>query len=65
MKADDCILDNDSNKHGKRLYGTDLVVKSPEIIKDINKPTIILRAGVYNDEIREQILFINPSALIV
>jgi hypothetical protein len=61
----DCILDNDSNKHGKRLYGTDLVVKSPEIIKDINKPTIILRAGVYNDEIREQILSINPSALIV
>ena len=61
----DCILDNDTNKHGKRLYGTDLVVKSPEIIRDIIKPIIILRAGVYNKEIREQILSINPSAVVV
>lgn len=61
----DCILDNDTNKHGKRLYGTDLVVKSPEIISDIKKPIIILRAGVYNDEIKEQVLSINPSAVVV
>lgn len=29
-----CILDNDPHKQGKRLYGTDLRVSSPRILKD-------------------------------
>ena len=60
-----CILDNDDKKHDKRLYGTSLIVKSPDILNDHNKPVIILRAGVYNNEIKEQILKINPSAIII
>ena len=51
-----CLLDNDPDKQGKRLYGTNMIVKTPKIIKDIPSPIIILKAGVYNDEIKEDII---------
>ncbi len=50
------ILDNDPNKQGKRLYGTKLKVASPKILADIESPVIILKAGVYNQEIMTNIL---------
>jgi hypothetical protein len=50
------ILDNDLNKQGKRLYGTELMVESPGIIKNIERVKVILKAGVYNQEIKAQIL---------
>ncbi len=50
------ILDNDSNKQGKRLYGTSLNVHSPKKLKDQNSPIVILKAGVYNEEIKKDIL---------
>jgi SAM-dependent methyltransferase len=53
----DCIIDNDSNKQGKRLYGTNLKVFSPNILnKDDSDPVVILKAGVYNQEIKKDIL---------
>lgn len=56
------LLDNDPNKQDKRLYGTSLQVKSPKILKDIKEPVIILKAGVYNNEIKKDILEnINPN----
>ena len=51
-----CLLDNDINKQGKRLYGTNMIVESPKILADIKNPIIILKAGVYNDEIKRDIL---------
>ena len=51
-----CLLDNDINKQGKRLYGTNMMVKSPKVLKDIKNPIVILKAGVYNDEIKRDIL---------
>jgi hypothetical protein len=51
-----CILDNDKNKHGKRLYGTAMNVASPAVLRDVDHPVVILKAGVYNDEIRKDIL---------
>ncbi|ABL02610.1 hypothetical protein Rmag_0896 [Candidatus Ruthia magnifica str. Cm (Calyptogena magnifica)] len=51
-----CLLDNDPNKQGKRLYGTDMQVASPEILKNIENPMVILKAGVYNNEIKKDIL---------
>ena len=50
------ILDNSDIKHNKRLYGTNLIVKSPKILKEYQKPIVILKAGVYNDEIKTDIL---------
>ena len=52
----ECILDNDANKQEKRLYGTSLMVRSPGILKDVKNAAVILRAGVYNKEIKKDIL---------
>ena len=51
-----CLLDNDINKQGKRLYGTNLMVKSPKVLTDIKNPIVILKAGVYTSEIKKDIL---------
>lgn len=59
------ILDNDTKKQGKRLYGTDLTIQSPEVLRDIDSPTVILRAGVYTEEIKDQILNINSTTRFV
>jgi len=50
------LLDNDIKKENKRLYGTSLISKNPKILKDIPEAIVILRAGVYNDEIKNDIL---------
>lgn len=50
------LLDNDPQKHGKRLYGTSKTVCSPEVLRSIPRPTVILRAGVYSQEIKTAIL---------
>ena len=51
-----CVLDNDTSKQGQRLYGTNLKVSSPKILKHINCPTVILKAGQYTEEIKKDIL---------
>ena len=55
------VLDNDPNKQGKRLYGTDLTVESPNILKDLERGTVVLKAGVYNEEVKRQITDINSN----
>ena len=48
------------------LYGTDLKVKSPKILKKYKFPTVILRAGPYNSEIKKNILkFINKKTTFI
>lgn len=60
------LLDNDPNKQGKRLYGTNLMVQSPKVLQGVNNPSVILKAGVYNDEIKQDILGnINPRAVFL
>lgn len=59
------ILDNDPKKHDKRLYGSDLYVKSPSCLKDIASPIVIVRSGVYTKEIKESLLKINPSIIFI
>jgi hypothetical protein len=56
VKRIDCIIDNDFNKEGKRLYGTDFKVFSPKILRNDNDPVVILKAGVYNQEVKKDIL---------
>lgn len=49
------ILDNSPLKQGKRLYGTNLIVESPKVLSDKNGAIIILKAGIYNNEIKKDI----------
>jgi hypothetical protein len=61
-----CLLDNDTKKHGRRLYGTMLNVASPIILADATNPIVILKAGVYNEEIKKDILEnINDSTIFL
>jgi len=53
-------LDNSGLKQGKRLYGTNLIAQSPEVLRDKGQVNVILKAGAYNDEIKQQLLTINP-----
>jgi hypothetical protein len=57
--------DNDSNKWGKRLNGSELLVQSPEIIGKYDTPLVILRAGAFQEEISSQLKRINSSVIIV
>lgn len=50
------LLDNDKNKQGKRLYGTSLKVHAPAVLRAESTPAVILKAGIYNDEIKADIL---------
>lgn len=58
------ILDNDINKQGKRLYGTELYVESPNILSNKKNTLIILCAGLYNEEIKTNLLKINNNLTI-
>ncbi len=58
------ILDNSKLKIGRRLYGTEFMINSPEILRNKGKVNIILKAGIYNEEIASQILSINRDAII-
>ena len=55
------ILDNDKNKINNYLYGTKFKIYSPDILQKLKSPCVILRAGSYNDEIKKQLLKINPK----
>lgn len=60
------ILDNDPHKQGKRLYGSNLNVHAPAVLGAHPRPIVILRAGVYNAEIREAIVSgINPDVVFL
>jgi hypothetical protein len=49
------ILDNDKSKQGRRLYGTTLQVHSPAILTGAGPTNIVLKAGVYCNEIQDDI----------
>jgi len=66
LKSDKIIsvLDNSPTKQGKRLYGTNLLVESPKILKGEGPINVILKAGIYDEEIKKDILEnINPEVI--
>lgn len=69
LKLDDthlkCILDNDRQKQDKRMYGTNYLVKSPECLAGLESPIVVLRGGVYSEEIKQSILKINSTTVFV
>ena len=66
MKNIKSILDNDTLKQGRRLYGTNLMVESPKVLIGLKSPVVILNAGAYTEEIKSDILdHINGKAIII
>lgn len=59
-----CILDNSDLKNGKRLYWTPFTVQKPWIVQWKSKVAVILKAAIYQEEIRKQLLEINPNVEI-
>ena len=58
------IVDNCVDKHNKYLYGYNLKIFSPYILKDTNS-IVILKNGYYIEEIKSQILDINSNTIIL
>lgn len=50
------VLDNDVLKQTHRMYGTDLMVLSPKVLADEERPLVICMMGAYTSEIEEDIL---------
>ena len=59
------IIDNDKTKQKYNLYGTNVEIVSPNVIKDYDNPTIIVKAGIYTQEICSQLLKINPNLNLI
>jgi len=57
------ILDNNTEKQGRRLYGTNLIINSPKVLGDCVDPTVIIRAGSYTNEIVCGIMKINKDTI--
>ena len=47
------------------MYGHDLFVRAPAAIKNIDRPVVVLRTGVYDDEIASQLIAVNPGVVIL
>lgn len=56
------ILDNSKEKQDHTLYGTNMMVKSPDILAEKDKCVVITsHSGIYQDEINAQLIKINPN----
>lgn len=53
--AIECVIDNDPEKHGMRLYGTELKVYGSSKLSEYKNAAIILHAGWYHEEIKQGI----------
>lgn len=59
------VLDNDPTKQGRRLYGTSLKIESPEILRNLKNPIVVVRAAQYTSEIVRGIRQINLKVIII
>ena len=59
------FLDNDISKQNKYLYGTNVLTYPMEYISKFNNIDIILHAGPYSDEIRQQLLSYNTNINLI
>lgn len=58
------ILDNDYTKIGRRLYGTNLNIFPPQKIVNEDSPIVIVDAGEYSKEIKDQLLNLHHNVVI-
>jgi len=59
------VVDNATDKHGKRLYGTELIVYPFDIVKKYKSPLVIIPPSPYAGEMIEQVLTLNASSQII
>lgn len=65
VDAIEAILDNDKKKQGLRMYGTNLWVEDPSILRHLEEPSVILMASQYQDEIKRELFAINSKVKIL
>lgn len=67
LKVDkiNCILDNSKEKNKQRLYGTNLIVEFPDIIKNNKNCAVILKVASYQEEIKKQLYELNKDVVII
>jgi SAM-dependent methyltransferase len=58
------IIDNSELKQGRRLYGTGLSISAPGVVAAASPVAVILKAGQYQAEVRDQLLSFNPAVII-
>ena len=58
------ILDNDPEKENKKVYGTNFIVKNPNIIKNKENVGVIVKAASYQEEIETQLYKLNKNLII-
>lgn len=59
------IIDNSKEKEGLKLYGTDLIVRNPSIIKGMEKVIVIVKAASYQKEVEKQLRELNKDVIII
>ena len=59
------VLDNATAKIGRRLYGTPYEVFHPEVIRNLRKVRVIIKAASYQGEIKKQLLELNGNVEII
>ena len=60
-----CIIDNDHKKQGKRLYGTNLIVRAADCLSKEFNPIVVVRCGPYSEEIKASLININPNTKFI
>jgi len=50
------IFDNDTQKHGKSLFGCDAIINPPDKILESNFDLILITTYFFDKEIKEQLL---------
>lgn len=59
------IIDNAVSKQNQRLYGTKLLVYPPQVIAEFSSVCVVLKASHYQQEIKSQLLEINPDTIVL
>jgi hypothetical protein len=59
------VLDNSLDKKNKRLYGSELKINTPDVIRTNDYPVVILKVGQYQEEIKRQLLNLNSNVKII
>jgi hypothetical protein len=59
------IIDNAESKQNERLYGTKFLVYPPKIIAEFPLVYVVLKASHYQEEIKSQLLEINPNVIVL